>query len=83
MHRRRFITFTLTVLAWSCWPGAAPTATTFAQSQTSTTAPALPRGKAGSGTFRFVALGDTGTGGPGQLAVAGHAPPAAREVKGG
>jgi hypothetical protein len=65
MHRRRFITFTLIALAWSC-------ATTLAQSQTSTTAPALPRGKAASGAFRFVALGDTGTGGAGQLAVAGQ-----------
>lgn len=65
MHRRRFITFTLTVLAWGC-------ATTLAQSQTTTTALALPNGKAASGAFRFVALGDTGTGRAGQLAVAGQ-----------
>lgn len=72
MHRRRLITFTLIALVWSCWPCAAPTATTLAQTQTATTAPALPKGKAGSGAFRFVALGDTGTGGAGQLAVAGQ-----------
>jgi capsid protein len=34
MHRRRFITFTLTVPVWSCWLGAAPTATMIALSQT-------------------------------------------------
>lgn len=68
MHRRRFITFTLSALALNCWPGVA----SFAQSRTATTAPSLPKGKAGSGAFRFVALGDTGTGGAGQLAVAGQ-----------
>jgi len=65
MHTRRVITFTLTVLALTC-------VTTLAQSQASTTTLALPNGKAASGAFRFVALGDTGTGGAGQLAVAGQ-----------
>jgi hypothetical protein len=41
-----------------------------ANPQDSQTAPPLPQGKAKSGAIRFVALGDTGTGGAGQLAVA-------------
>lgn len=69
MHRRKLITFTILALSWVCCLA------TFAQTQTqqprtAATAPALPRGKVGAGAFRFVALGDTGTGGAGQLAVA-------------
>ena len=41
-----------------------------ANQQDSQTTPSLPQGKAKSGIVRFVALGDTGTGGTGQLAVA-------------
>jgi hypothetical protein len=69
MHRRRLITFTILASVWVCC-SATFARTQTQQSGTAANAPALPGGKAGAGAFRFVALGDTGTGGAGQLAVA-------------
>lgn len=65
MHRRSFLVSLLLALGGSL---NAETLARAVQSATATTA--RPNGETRSGTFRFVALGDTGTGGQGQLAVA-------------
>lgn len=66
MHRRGFsFVFILLALGCVCWAKAAGGG---AQSADSDAAP--PRGEAPAGAVRFVALGDTGTGGAAQLAVA-------------
>lgn len=65
MHRRSFLTSLLLVLGGAL---SKPVAGAI-QTQTNTATPARSKGGARD-TFRFVALGDTGTGDEGQLAVA-------------
>lgn len=66
MHRRTFLTSLLLVLGGALSkPVAGET-----HAQTVTATPARPKGGARGDTFRFVALGDMGTGDEGQLAVA-------------
>jgi predicted phosphodiesterase len=69
MRRRDFIGVGLLTIARVCFEDGTLQAITPPQNKLAPF-PALPKDRAGSGTVRFVALGDTGTGGPGQLAVA-------------
>jgi hypothetical protein len=68
MHRVKFVLFLLALGVVVSASALAGVGRWLPQSATATHA--LPAGKAQAGAFRFVALGDTGTGGAGQLAIA-------------
>jgi hypothetical protein len=68
MYKRRSLVSILLALCMLAWTSSSEAIYLRRQSQLLTSAP--PLGKANDGTVRFVALGDTGTGGAGQLAIA-------------